>query len=203
MTCGGPGSRPDCMRSSKRDFDHLPVSRAWKVDCPDNITRSLRTVRFQRIQLLRVPAPIAIPTSAVAKAGASFTPPQPSRRFLPPLKALYSGSLIGGENLRRDLIIPIRLHPNRQRPRISGDHRDPDTKLVSSATLHNRGNSQRDRYSVHGNKDPPSVRRLSYQTQCQSLAACHLLLILNLPEKERYGGGPKASAICFFSVRRW
>ena len=79
-----------------------------------------------------VPAPMAMPTSAVASAGASFTPSPTMATLRPPcLEALDGGGLVRRQDLRGDLV-------DAKAPRdgvgdslaVAGDHRDPNAERV-------------------------------------------------------------------------
>ena len=73
-----------------------------------------------------VPAPIAIPTSAVTSAGASLTPsPTIATRFPLRRKRLDDLRLAVGEHLRVDGVDPeLSRHRLGDRPGVAGEHRD-------------------------------------------------------------------------------
>jgi len=81
-----------------------------------------------------VPAPIAIPTSAVASAGASFhTVTNHCDPLATPLIAPHCGCFVGGENLGCDFIdSDASGHRVGNRFGISRDHRHWNTKSMKS-----------------------------------------------------------------------
>ncbi len=77
-----------------------------------------------------VPAPIAIPMSAVARAGASFTPSPTIATFLPCAWSSFTlDRLILGEHLGEDRVDPQLLGDRaRHRLRAAGEHRHLDPR---------------------------------------------------------------------------
>ena len=116
-----------------------------------------------------VPAPIAIPTSAVASAGASLTPSPTIATFRPPgLEAPDGLGLVGraGPGRRPRRSRAARATDVGDRLRVAGDHRDPEAHRVEALdrlgrlgpdlVLERRARRARDRRRRRGG---PSGRR--------------------------------------------
>ena len=109
-------------------LDHLRYV-ARKLDCSDNLVdRSAEHDSADSIAT-SVPAPIAIPTSAVANAGIVDPVSNHCNQLSARLKPPYRRSFPGRQNLGCDLIYPDASRDRiRNGFRVSRDHRHSDTK---------------------------------------------------------------------------